>query len=139
MPLLAGAGVLFLLSIITFIAYQLSVKRKQTAKGAPRKGGQWMKSATMVLLLSSWAVCLGAAASVAMATNALSIAASTISSDFQFSPGQTLQVLQWLTFAASTLYVVGVIRILRGGQLAQGAEGASVEPAVPDGKYVFNF
>jgi len=139
LPLLAGAGVLFLLSNITLALHRMSVKKQQIAKGAPTARGQWMKSATMVLLLSSWAVCLGAAASVAMATHALSITVSTKSSEFQFSPGESLQVLQWLAFAASTLYVLGVNSIFGGGHIARGAQGASVESAIGGGKPAFDF
>jgi hypothetical protein len=109
--LFVGAGGFFVSAIVLLVVLKRDLKRKNG--GIDRKS-TIMKTFMIIMLSLSTALALASAVATTEATGALQFA-STINADssVMMDPGLPLQVLQWLAFALSVLFTIGVLATLK--------------------------
>jgi hypothetical protein len=115
-PILAGAGVLFLAGMILLALLKRNIKNPNPDK--PRRG-EMLRLGTMGSLCLSTALSFTASLSTSETAGALQYSSllSGVSGDAQvlIKPGMALQVLQWLAFGFTLLFTMSVPWLLRGG------------------------
>ena len=124
-PLLAAAGALFLIGLFFLTLLKRHIKSTPNQNAANR--GQTFRRATNLCLWASTAFTLTSTFAIAQTTSALQYTTSSAStaSSIRITSGTTLQVLQWLTFAFSITFAVGISSMFQSSTPADGGSTAS--------------
>lgn len=147
LALLAAAGVLFTLGLISLLLLKRNLKVigiLPTVGGRRRQLRRW----TLSLLWGSAGACLASTVGIIQATGALQFAinfAGHTESQITFQTGTTLQVLQWLILSFSLLFALGVsllfkdtgesVQYVGGGEPAKMMPGMTGAPMPPGGGF----
>lgn len=122
-PVLAGAGLLFLAGMIFLTLLKRNINNPNPDK--PRRG-EMLRVGTMGSLYLSTALSFTASLSTSETAGALQYSSllSGVSGDAQLviRPGLALQVLQWLAFGLTLLFTMSVPWLVRGGRGGGGGE-----------------
>jgi hypothetical protein len=120
--LFVGAGVFFVNAVVLLVVLKRDLKSKNGGNG---RRSTVTKVAMITMLSISIALALASAVATTEATGTLQFA-STIYADSSVlvDPGLPLQVLQWLAFAFSVLFAIGVLATLKsqGGMAGMAAD-----------------
>lgn len=140
LALLAAAGVLFALGLISLLLLRrdLKVLGVLPTVGARRR---LLRTWTLSLFWGSVGICLASTVGIVQATAALQLTVNYqdhAESLVIFQTGTTVQVLQWLTFSFSVLFALGVsllfkdtgesVRYIGSGELDKTVPGIARAP-----------
>jgi hypothetical protein len=139
-PFLAAAGVLFFLGAFSLSLLRIGSRPEPGLPPLPKpqisKWGPQHLRATYILLWLATAFTLVIAYSTTLTLTSLQFAPTAESqAAIQVSRGTSVEVLQWFLFSLSTLFSVGVVRIIRtykpAGAAAPGGPGGNPPPPPP--------
>jgi hypothetical protein len=107
-PFLAGAGLLFTISLVFVALTELHVRKARIYNTQAAKYRDSLRQASCTLTWLSVALALASATMITQTTNALAYMTQLESSKVNITAGTTLNVLQWLAFAFSALFAAGI-------------------------------
>lgn len=121
-PLLAGAGLLFVVSLILLIFLKREIAYPNHNKPNLERH---LKTATLACLALSLALGFTSCLGITEAAGALQYSSMLMagSSRLVVKPGLTLQVLQWIAFGFTLLFTACVPVLLKGGGGGGGGGG----------------
>lgn len=122
--LLAAGGVVFIISLVALIFLKRTFKKHNQDKPNQSKS---ILIATMLIGVTAAGLALASAVATTQTANALKFAASSPAignGKIRLSPGVTLQALQWLVVAFSTLFQLALVSMftVEGNVSAAGTE-----------------
>ncbi|KAL2813748.1 hypothetical protein BDW59DRAFT_178154 [Aspergillus cavernicola] len=127
LPVIAGAGVVFTLGVLSFSVVHLRTKSASRLSTALHG----VKAAALALLALSCVLCFGAAISITMAIAAFQFSAEDNPANYQVVGGKPLQALQWAAFAISVLITLGLRDVMQPIQSGVSGQVSSTLPKAP--------
>ncbi|ORX92463.1 Ca2+ regulator and membrane fusion protein Fig1-domain-containing protein [Clohesyomyces aquaticus] len=130
-----GAGVLFIFSLvfITLMKKDFKMPLAETNQIAVKRRSR-LRQASLTTIWLSVAFALASAISIQQTINALAFITETNSVSMKITAGQTLIILQWLAFAFSVLFALGVAMMFprQGGTiLSTGSSKMAAQESGP--------
>ena len=112
--ILAGSAFLFIAGTAALFLYKRDIAKHGLDVIPPRKRGAILRRVTYGSLYLSVGLVFAAAMATTETADALQFASrATLSSAILMHAGRTLQVLQWMAFGFSTLFVLAVPMVVR--------------------------
>lgn len=131
--LLAGAGVLFAISLFFIVLLKKNFKEVTKDNTIASRRRHFLRHASLTTIWLSVSFSLASATSINQTMNAMAYITQAEGSNVRITAGKTLNVLQWFAFASSALFAAGVASIFtrEGGMIQSTGPMESQIPNYP--------